>query len=323
MLNTLFRPHPLLKGPHRQTIASWLAGGEPPLGGTRIIRIPLVDGNETTIHLNAPMDEGAGTPTLVLIHGLEGDATRPYMSRLARKALAIGFRTARMNMRCCGDAEGLSSRFYNGAQSEDVASACHWLKHQYPGTKIFVAGYSLGGNLSLKAAGERLIPELSGVVAVCPPVAPFLSARSLAHWKNSHYQYNFVSGMVDRVERLAQVHGIPLPNPLSKRMSLMEFDAAFTVPHAGFLTLDHYYETCATGPLLPRIACPWLIITAQDDPIVPYESFRDLEGTPHLLAPPHGGHVGFIGYGKAEDPDVRWSENRTLEFFLKLRNGRS
>lgn len=317
-LSTNFRPRRFLEGPHRQTIVSWLGISNDSLPSTRVLQVPLDDGNFTTVHLNSPQEAASEAPVLVMVHGLEGDATRPYLLRCARKALGYGFRAARMNMRCCGDAEGLSTKFYNGAQSEDVAAVCRCVREQHPGAPIFLAGFSLGGNLVLKAAGEKRIEGLIGVVSVCPPIEPFLSAKSISHWKNAHYQFNFVMSMVERVDRHIARHRLAERYPLSKRMALIEFDEFFTVPHGGFSSLDHYYSVCSPKRLLSEIDCPWLIITSQDDPIVPYESFRHLEGSGHLLAPAQGGHLGFIGHGEPDDPDYYWAENRALEFFKRI-----
>lgn len=281
-------------------------------------KVPLGEGDFTTVHIHSPSEEPGEYPTLILLHGLEGDASRTYMIRIAKKAAALGFRTARMNMRCCGDAEGLSARFYNGAQSEDVTAVARWLRDRFPGSTIYLGGFSLGGNLVLKAAGEATVPGLAGVVAVCPPLEPHRSACAIEHWSNGPYQARFVISMVERVQR-HQRHFPGGPRyALSKRMSVALFDAAFTVPHGGFESLAHYYEVCSPKNLLSRIECPWLIIASKDDPIVPFESFHGLEGSGSFLAPRHGGHLGFVGYGKPEDPDYRWAENRLLEFFAKL-----
>lgn len=316
-----FSPLPLFKGPHRQTFAGWLSFPEIPLPGTRIVPIPLEENDSTTLHFSGSEDPDSETPTLILLHGLEGDAGRPYVLRTARKAAQAGFRTARLNMRCCGDAEGLSTRFYHGAQSEVVAAACDWIQAAYPKSPICLLGFSLGGNLALRAAALERIPNLLATVAICPPVDAHLSAQALCNWENRHYHYRFVRSMVARVHRLQQRTGISNHYPLSKRMTLMEFDTVFTVPHGGFRDLNHYYDICSTRGLLEQITTPWLIIAAQDDPMVPFVSFHGLEDHPNLLAPAHGGHLGFVGQSSPGDPDWRWSENRAIDFLAGMVNG--
>lgn len=318
VIQSTFRPVPLIKGPHFQTFLAWVMKGGPGLQNTQVIKVPLDAANQTTIHLNEPELPHDQSPTVILLHGLEGDAVRPYMVRTARKAQALGFRTVRMNMRCCGDAEGLSNRFYNGAQSDDIAAVARWIRSQHPHSPVFLIGFSLGGNMVLKAAGEGRIEGFGGVASVCPPLQPHASVLAMRHWKNRLYELNFVRNMVRRVERHHSHFSLSLPNPLHPKMPLADFDAAFTVPHGGFENLDHYYTDCCAIPLLSQIKQPWLIITAQDDPLIPFESFKFLEGSSHLLAPKKGGHIGFIGLRETGDPDSRWAENRALEFLAKV-----
>lgn len=313
-----FRPLPFLGGPHCQTLAGWLSRPEKSLPGTEVVPIPLPGNDQTTLHVSAPEEIAPDAPTLILLHGLEGDAERPYILRTARKALAAGFRTARLNMRCCGDAEVLSSRFYHGAQSGDVAAACQWIGSCYPESRIGLLGFSLGGNLVLRATALEDIPNLLGTVAISPPVDAHRGAQSLHNWWNRHYHYRFVSSMVARVHRLQKRIPISHPCQLSNRMTLMEFDTVFTVPHGGFRNLKHYYDTCSTRGLLEEIQTPWLVIAARDDPMVPFESYQGMERHPNLLAPEHGGHLGFVGAGGPGDPDWRWAENRAIEFLLGL-----
>jgi uncharacterized protein len=317
-----FRPLPLFGGPHRQTLAGWFSLPEKPLPDTQVITIPLGEDDATTLHLSGPQGADPAIPTLVLMHGLEGDAVRPYLLRTARKAVAAGFRAARLNMRCCGDGERLSKKFYHGAQSEVIAATAKWIKASFPQSPIGLLGFSLGGNLALRAAAVEEIPDLLGTVAICPPVDAHRSAQTLNNWENRHYHYRFVSSMVARVQRLQKRTAIPNHLPFSKRMTLMEFDSLFTVPHGGFQNLRHYYDTCSTRGLLEEIETPWLIIAARDDPMVPFVSFKGMENHPNMIAPAHGGHLGFVGPGAPGDPDWRWSENRAIEFLSGLRDRR-
>lgn len=316
-----FRPFAFLKGPHLQTLAGWAAIPETPLPETEIIRMRLEDGDQTTLHLHPSRDLERSCPILLLLHGLEGDASKPYMVRTARKAWQKGFRTVRMNLRCCGDAEGLSRRFYNGAQSEDVAAVCRWLTGQFPDAPLFVLGFSLGGNLVLKAALQEDLPRLDGVIGICPPVDPHRSASALRSWRNLLYHYRFVQSLVDRVERNRHLLSPHPEMELHPRMSLMEFDALFTAPHSGYRDLKHYYDTCQTSHLLNQIRCPWQIITSRDDPMVPFDSFDPVAGQANLIATRHGGHLGFIGPKNGQDPDWRWAENRAIDFCCRVLDG--
>lgn len=312
-----FTPPPLLRGGHRQTLLGALPGASKPRAGTVSTEIDLGDGDRTTLHVFEPETILPNSATVLLLHGLEGDAHRHYMVRTANKFADQGLRTARMNMRCCGDAEGLSSKFYNGARSEDVRAACQWIRREHPESPIVLLGFSLGANLVLKAAAEASSPnEYAAVVAISPPIDLHHCARSLVQPRNRFYHRRFVNSLVDRAHRHLKNYGIREEFGLSKEMTLVEFDSRFTVPMGGFRDVEHYYSTGSTKPLLGRIRCPWLIVTAQDDTICPYDMYADLRpsGGGKLLAPISGGHLGFLGRKHGGDADRRWAENRAVDF---------
>ena len=295
-----------------------------PLPDAKIVPIDLGGGDQTTLHLQEPDLVLPKTPTVILLHGLEGDASRHYMIRTANKLAARGIRSARMNMRCCGDAEELSGEFYNGAKSEDVRLACRWIRQEFPGTPIALIGFSLGANVLLKAAAEADGPDdYRGVVAISPPIDLHHCAKSLLAKPNNLYHKRFVRSLVDRANRYIRRHGIEPDFQLYKEMTVVEFDSSFTVAMGGFRDVDDYYTTASTKPRLESIQCPWLIITAQDDTICPYDMYADvtLNGHGKLITPTTGGHLGFVGGKKFGDPDRRWAENRAVDFVAEVLGG--
>jgi len=314
-----FDPLPFLHGPHRQTLAGAWSWKREPLSGTETFRVPLGGGDATTLHTHVPTSASPDSPTLLLIHGLEGDACRPYMIRIAQKAARVGLRTARMNLRWCGDAEGMSSKFYNSAQSGDVRKVCEWLRKKNPASPLWVAGFSLGGNLALKMAGERGTEGLAGVVAVSPPIDLHVTARSILQPQNRFYQWRFVKTIVARSRRFLQRVDPSLCIPLSTRMTLVRFDEVFTVPLGGFSSLDHYYDEGSPKRLLPNVPCPTFVIASKDDPLVPFEVFSGIDGRVRLIATRRGGHLGFVGRANPGDPDSRWAENRLLQLVTEDR----
>jgi len=313
MNETPFAPLPFFRGAHRQTFAGWFAKGPLAPAEVEILRIPLGEGDSTTVHYYEPPEAPAEAPTLVLLHGLEGNATRPYMVRTAVKAAAKGFRTARMNMRWCGDAEGLSKKFYNSTQSGDMALVCEFLQRRNPLSPIAALGFSLGGNTVLKMAAEGRFP-IERAAAVCPPVDLKAASQKIVLPDNRFYQRYLVKSMVDRGNRFLARNERTLTVPLHYRMSIMDFDTHFTVPLGGFEDLDDYYTKGSSIGRLRNIRCPTLIVTAQDDPLIPYESFAGIDGAVRLMAPPYGGHLGFVGRRGRGDPDRYWAENRALDF---------
>jgi hypothetical protein len=316
MNETPFAPLPFFRGAHRQTFAGWIGKGPVAPAEAEILKVPLGEGDSTTLHYYEPPGLALEAPTLVLLHGLEGDATRPYMIRTALKAAARGFRAARMNMRWCGDAEGLSKKFYNSTQSGDVAKVCEFLSRRYPASPIAALGFSLGGNTILKMAAERLFPVVA-VAAVCPPVDLEAASLKIVRPHNRFYHRYLVRSMVDRGNRFLTGNKVELEATLDYRMTIMEFDTRFTVPLGGFESLDDYYTKGSSIDRLPDIQCPTLILCAQDDPLIPFESFEGIDGRVRVLATRTGGHLGFVGRRDPRDPDRYWAENRLLDFLVE------
>ena len=190
---------------------------------------------------------------------------------------------------------------------------------------IAVSGYSLGGNLALKLAGEygaHPPPELLGVAAVSPIIEIEQCTRALEGPDNRIYDWNFVRDLKKRMRLKARL--FPGEYDLSKIdavKSVRQFDEAITAPHFGFRSASDYYFRASAMRIIDRVRVPALIITAEDDPFVPAAPFRD----PNLTANPHielhvlryGGHCGFIG-DRAGENDGYWAEYRIIEFVERL-----
>ncbi|MFZ1803112.1 MAG: alpha/beta fold hydrolase, partial [Nitrospira sp.] len=121
------------------------------------------------------------SPTAVLVHGLEGSSESRYMRGIAAKAYRAGFNVIRLNQRTCGGTEHLTPTLYNSGLSGDYRMILNELAHREGLDRIWLIGYSMGGNLVLKAAGElgQTEPALAGVAAVCPNINPTVCARAL------------------------------------------------------------------------------------------------------------------------------------------------
>jgi predicted alpha/beta-fold hydrolase len=187
-----------------------------------------------------------------------------------------------------------------------------------------VAGYSLGGNLALKLAGEygRHAPAtLLGVAAVSPIVEIAECTRALERPANALYQWNFVRDLKRRMRRkdVCRPGAFDLTR-LSAVKTVREFDEAYTAPYFGFRNAEDYYHRASAMRVIDRISVPALIITAEDDPFVPSQPFHDpkLAGNPHidLRVSPHGGHCGFVAARSAAD-DGYWAENQIVEFLVR------
>ncbi|MGE0646258.1 MAG: YheT family hydrolase [Nitrospira sp.] len=267
-------------------------------------------------------DDRKASPTAVLVHGLEGCSESRYMRGIAAKAYRAGFNVIRMNQRTCGGTEHLSPTLYNSGLSGDYRSILTELAHQDGLAHIWLVGYSMGGNLVLKAAGElgRTEPALAGVAAVCPNINPTVCARALEEPRNFIYHRHFLARLKSRLRRKAAL----LPgkwelSQLDRIATISEFDDRYTAHDGGYRDGADYYDRAGARHVLDAIAVPTLIITAQDDPFIPYSMFTvpKIHRHPYIrvVAPRYGGHCGFFHRGRnGEDP--YWAENRIVDFLL-------
>jgi hypothetical protein len=319
-----FQPHKFLRNAHVMTIAATFWPRQFPELPPSVPRLFEVEpGTQVRGDCHWQQDP-IQHPTLVLLHGLEGSSDSGYMIGSAEKAWMAGFNVVRLNQRNCGGTEHLTPTLYHSGRSGDIRAVILELIERDRLPTIVAAGFSMGGNLVLKMAGEfgDSAPEqLRGFVAVAPAFDLAACANALGEPRNFIYQTHFVRGLKRRMRYKARLFpGIYLTNGkvdgLQGLRSVRDFDDAITARFCGFASADDYYSRSSAVHLLGAIGRPTLILTAQDDPFVPFSTFanRAMRENPNvaLLAPLYGGHCGFIsregGAGRF------WSEARIVEF---------
>ena len=328
-----FTPHPIFRGGHAQTIRGSLRT-EHRRNASRAYedaeaRLFEVEPGVRLLTHCSWQEERRQHPTLVLVHGLEGSSASPYMLGTADKAWRAGFNVVRLNVRNCGDTEHLTPTLYHSGMSGDIHSVVSELIERDRLPRIFLAGFSLGGNLVLKLAGELgdLMPkEVAGVAAVSPSLDLDACAAAIERRANSLYRWSFMRALRRRLRRKARLYPhIYDASRLRGLRTIRQFDETYTAPHSGFRDSADYYARASALQFVARICVPALIIHAQDDPFIPFESFRHpaIHSNPNviLLAPQHGGHVGFVARPQAGE-DAYWAEHRVVEFCTLLDNGR-
>ena len=260
-------------------------------------------------------------PTLVVLHGLEGSCESGYMRGTGEKAWIAGFNVVRLNQRNCGGTEKLSPTLYHSGLSCDIRAVVLELAERDGLPEIFAAGYSMGGNLVLKMAGElaRGAPrQLRGVAGVCPCVDLGLCADAVGLSRNFIYQEHFVRHLKQRMRRKARLFPGKFDlTPMASVRTLREFDDKITAKYCGFRDATDYYRRSSALRVAAEIQVPTLIVTSQDDPFVPFASFSDpalaSNANVRLIAPEHGGHCAFISRYAG---DARfWAEECVMEVF--------
>jgi predicted alpha/beta-fold hydrolase len=315
---TLFRPR--FTGGHRQTLYAW----------ARPRRFPrLPDPTERFFDVAADArvlahchrHPGEPGQTLVLLHGLEGSSLAHYMRGIADKAWAAGWNVVRLNQRNCGGTERLSRGLYHSGLTHDVQFVMRELLERDGVPAVAVAGYSLGGNLALKLAGELGDAAPDGLAAVCA-VSPTMDlaacVEALERKSNLAYEWNFVRNLKGRMRRKAAAFPGAFPlDPLTRIRTVRQFDEAYTAPHHGFRDAADYYHRASAVRVIDRIRVPALIIAAEDDPFVPASTFRDpaMTSNPNItmVLTPHGGHCAYVEQGD-DCYDGYWAEREVVRF---------
>jgi uncharacterized protein len=315
-----FVPHPLFRNAHVATVAAacWPRDySSLPAAGERLFEV----GPGTRLLARCHWQEVPRRySTLVLVHGLEGSSESPYMLGIAEKAFQAGFNVLRMNQRNCGGTEHLTPTLYNSGLSEDYRAVLLELITRDELPEVFFSGYSIGGNLVLKMAGEfaeHTPQELRGICAVSPCLDLASCADGSGQPRNLVYESYFLRSMRNRMQRKAKLFPERYQNDrFSRPRTLREWHDTVTAPEFGYRSAADYYTQASALRVIGQIRVPTLILTAQDDPLVPFASFRNaaLMGNPFitLVAPELGGHCAFISNSGGEERF--WAEQRVIEF---------
>ena len=263
--------------------------------------------------------------TAILLHGLEGSSQSQYVVGNANKMWHAGLNVVRMNMRNCGGTESLSPTLYHSGLSGDVNAVMRFMLGRFGLTRIALVGYSMGGNLVLKCAGElgaEAPPELKAVVGVSPALDLGPSADALHAPLNRIYERRFLAALLKRFRRKAILFPhVYDPARADGISSLRDFDERITSLYSGFAGAEDYYYRAAAARVLEKIRTPTLILHALDDPFVRLtrESREKIRGNNAimLLEPEHGGHCAFLADARpAEHDDGYWAESTLLRFLL-------
>ena len=260
-------------------------------------------------------------PTLVLLHGLEGSSRAHYMLGLADKALAAGHNVVRVNQRNCGGTEHLSTGLYHSGLTGDVRAVIRELIEVDGLPSIALAGYSLGGNLALKLAGEQgdsPLSQLRSICAVSPTMDLAACVAALERPENLLYELNFVRNLKRRMRKKVRLFPDRYElNGLSRIRTVREFDEVFTAPHHGFKDASDYYYRASAMRVIDCIRLPTLIISADDDPFVPIDPLHDplVTANPNIrvVVTHFGGHCGFVS-DAALGNEGYWAERAVVEF---------
>jgi predicted alpha/beta-fold hydrolase len=260
-------------------------------------------------------------PTIIIVHGLEGSSLSQYVIGNADKAWAAGMNVIRMNMRTCGGTESLAPTLYHSGLSSDVGAVLRAVIEQKHVQRVGLIGYSMGGNLVLKLAGElgaNAPRELKVIAAVSPAADLAASADAMHVGGNRIYEWKFLLSLMRTFERKRKLFPDLYKKVERFPVSIREFDDVITARYCGFAGAEDYYTRASAARVIDKITVPTLVIHATDDPFIRFlpETRAKIQANPHitLLEPAHGGHCAFLAQPNGDDG--RWAERQIMHFFL-------
>jgi len=338
-----FRARWGLGGGHVQTIASFLLPRKIDLPSAEERLVEVVPGIKVRCWCywqQGATAEGRTKPlTLIVVHGLEGSSDSQYMRGVARNGLAAGMNVVLMNQRNCGGMDHFAPTLYNSSLSGDIAAVAQSLIETDGVSQFALVGFSMGGNLVLKLAGEwgrarngngnRKAPaQFRAVAAVCPAMDLAASADALHEPANRIYEYYFLMQLFRRFRRKARLFPGKFDASRLRGISTLRlFDDRITAHYCGFAGADDYYARAAASNVVDQIAIPALIIHAANDPFIRMqpETLRRIAENPNItyVQTDDGGHCAFLGQRSGEDNgnaaghlsyDGRWAEREVVEF---------
>lgn len=275
--------------------------------------LALPDGDQLVLLYN----EGLSDYVIYLFHGLTGHASVSYMQRVAKLCVEEGHSVYRVNHRDCGEGRGLARQPYHSGRGEDISEVVALGRRKHPNKQHIVIGFSLSGNALLTLlTGQRgtVLPDYA--ISVNAPIDLSASLLKLQTGFNRVYDLHFAKGLRRVIDAKYQRGHLAQKPDLSRLRRVNDIDIFYTAPESGFLSAEHYYQTCSTAQHLHKIGIPTVLLTSRDDPFVPHDMYLKaaLSKDVHLHIEPVGGHMGYLSRRKTPLGNHRWLDYAVLSY---------
>ncbi len=309
-----FQPPIYFRSPHLQTIYPALLRRVSGITYNRQ-RLELPDGD----FVDLDWSKVGSKRLIIVLHGLEGDASRPYVLGQVRRFNAGGWDAIGWNFRGCSGEPNRKLQSYHSGATADLAYVMNWIANNLDYEQVVILGFSLGGNVTLKYLGEQgeALPSIvQAGVAFSVPCDLASAGVKLRKWYNRLYMDRFMRNLKDKIRLKEHLVDEQVDLELVyQARNFTDFDAAFTAPVHGFTSAEDYWKRASSKPLLSKIRVPTILINAFDDSFLSKDCYpvaiAEKSKWLHLEIPRYGGHVGFV---KSDDTGYYWSEQRAYRF---------
>ena len=310
-----YHPPKWLRGGHAQTIFPFLSQI---FGVRRYDRQTIDTPDGDIIHLDW-LKKKPVSPLVVLLHGLEGSSNSHYARALMTNVERLGWNGCVVHFRGCSGSPNHLPRAYHSGDSDELEWLIPKIKQVAEGP-IFIAGFSLGGNVLLNWLGKAQYEETRCITAAASISAPYdltTAGNRLSTGFNRVYGNHFLRTLKTKAIQKIQTHHLTLSvKTIRECATLKDFDNNFTAPVHGFYNVDDYWSRASSKPFLPNIDKPTLILHAKNDPFLPGGELTELIETNNkinLSLTATGGHVGYM---RGPFPgNLAWLPNQITDYF--------
>jgi len=289
-------------------------------------------------------EDRAKALTIIVVHGLEGSSESQYMLGMAEKGLRAGMNVILYNQRNCGGTDAQAPVLYHSGLSSDIAAVAREIIARDGVSRLALVGFSMGGNLVLKLAGEwgrsddgrsnDAPPQFRAVAACCPALDLAASADELHVPSNRLYEAYFLWALRRRMRQKARLFpGHFDLKRLKGLRSLREFDDKVTAYYCGFSGAVDYYDRASAAHVVGKISVPTLILHAANDPfiLITPETRHKILANPQIkfVESEDGGHCAFVGarsrngndgvgHHSSYQDDGFWAETEIVNFLRQF-----
>lgn len=255
---------------------------------------------------------------VLLLHGWEGSAQSSYINHSAAELLAEGIDVFALNFRDHGQSHDLNEGLFHSCRLQEVLDAVQQVVEKYRPVHFFVAGYSLGGNFALRVAlaAPSLNVPLAAAFAICPPVDPSAVLRALEtgppfyHW---YFMKKWRGSLRRKRDLFPETHAF---DDTILQLDMRALTQWLVEQHTDWDDEEDYFAGYSVaGQHLSGLQVPTRILAADDDPVIPIESFKGLQASDalQLEISRYGGHCGFIENWKIQGFAERWLKNGVVQ----------